>query len=127
MSETDFESKIKTKYDKMSDYIKSVFFVFNIVKEKSEKQKDNRLKMIALTIYNYVRYMAKEFNVDIKDLHSSETTNLIPIFEYISCNNIELYDFTNIDVADLDVTKKEDLERFVLTHIYYITQPSKPN
>ena len=127
MSETDFESKIKTKYDKMSDYIKSVFFVFNIVKEKSEKQKDNRLKMIALTIYNYVRYMAKEFNVDLKDLHSSETTNLIPIFEYISCNNIELYDFTNIDVADLDVTKKEDLERFVLTHIYYITQPSKPN
>jgi hypothetical protein len=126
MSETDFETKIKTKYDKMSDYIKSVFYVFSIVKDKSEKQKDNRLKLISLTIYNYVRYMAKEFNVDLKELHISETTNLIPIFEYISCNNIELYDFKNIDVIDLDVTKKEDLERFVLTHIYYITQPNKP-
>jgi hypothetical protein len=127
MSETDFHPKIKTKYDKMPEYIHSVFYVFSIVKDKSEKQRDNRLKMIALTIYNYVRCMATEFNVDLKDLHSTETTNLIPIFEYISCNNIELYDFTNIDVADLDVTKKEDLERFVLTHIYYITQPNKPN
>jgi len=37
-------------------------------------------------------------------------------------NNIELYDFTSINMDDLDVTKKEDLERYVLTHVYYITQ-----
>ena len=126
MSEISQESKIKTNYDKMPDYIKSVFHVFTIVNGKLQKQNDNRLKMISLIIYNYVRYMAKEFNVDLKDLQTTETPNLIPIFEYISCNNIELYDFTNVDVNDLDVTKKEDLERFVLTHIYYITQQKKP-
>ena len=40
-------------------------------------------------------------------------------------NNIELYDFSIINMDDVDITKKEDLETFVLTHIYYITQSKK--
>ena len=32
------------------------------------------------------------------------------------------YDFTKIEVTDVDTTKNSDLERFVLTHVYYITQ-----
>jgi hypothetical protein len=60
--------------------------------------------------------------VGIENLKDAETINLIPVFEYISHNNIELYDFTKIQVTDVDITKREDLERFVLTHVYYITQ-----
>jgi hypothetical protein len=66
--------------------------------------------------------MAKDYNVNLKELSEPDAINLIPVFEYISYNNIELYDFTKIDVTDLDVTKNSDLERFVLTHVYYITQ-----
>jgi hypothetical protein len=55
-------------------------------------------------------------------LAEPESINLIPVFEYVATNNIELYDFKTINMNDLDVTKKEDLERFVLTHVYYITQ-----
>jgi hypothetical protein len=112
-----------TKYDKMNEYVESLFSVFKMVNKKAEQQKDNRLKMIALTIYNYVRYNATELNIDLSTLPQNEMINLIPIFEYVSYKNIEFYDFTKIDIADVDVTKKEDLERFVLTHIYYITQP----
>jgi hypothetical protein len=36
--------------------------------------------------------------------------------------NIEFYDFTKINIDEVDVRKKEDLEKFVLSHIYYITQ-----
>ena len=60
--------------------------------------------------------------IDLKKINQPETINLIPIFEYISYNNIELYDFSKINVNDVDVSKSEDLEKFVLTHIYYITQ-----
>ena len=109
-------------YDKMESYVESVFNVFQMVNRKAEKQRDKRLKMIALVIYNYTRYMAKEYNVKLTDIIEPESINLIPIFEYISTNNVELLDFTNIDVNDIDVSKKEDLERFVLSHIYYITQ-----
>ena len=109
-------------FDKMPDFIESIFNVFIMVNKKGEDQKDKRLKMIALTIYNYVRKMAKDNDSDLKDITSKDFINLIPVFEYISYNNIELYDFSKIDVNDVDVTKPTDLERFVLTHVYYITQ-----
>jgi len=118
------ENNSTQSYDKMPDYIASLFSVFKMVHKKGIDQKDNRLQMIALTIYNYTRYMATEYKVDLSSLSESEMISLIPIFEYISYNNIEYYDFTKINISDLDVRKKEDLERFVLSHIYYITQPS---
>jgi len=110
------------KFDKMPEFIESIFDVFNLVNKKAQDQKDNRLKMIALTIYNYTRKMAKDNDVNLNNISSKECINLIPVFEYISYNNIVLYDFSKIELNDVDVTKKEDLERFVLTHVYYITQ-----
>lgn len=113
------------RYDKMKDYIESVFNVFQMVNRKAEQQNDRRLKMIGLTIYNYTRYMSKEFEIDLKEIREPDKINLIPIFEYVSCNNIEFLDFSNININDIDIRKKEDLERFVLSHIYYITQGMK--
>jgi hypothetical protein len=110
------------RYDKMEDYVESTFNVFQMVNRKAEQQQDKRMKMVALVILNYVRFMANECNVDLKNIVEPECINLIPVFEYVAANNIELYDFKSINMNDLDVTKKEDLERFVLTHIYYITQ-----
>ncbi len=119
---------MENSYDKMEEYITSVFNVFKMVNRKAEQQQDKRLKMISLVIYNYSRYMANEYKLDLKMLTEEKEDNhinLIPIFEYVSVNNIELYDFSNINVNDVDMTKKEDLERFVLSHIYYITQNKK--
>ncbi len=113
---------MSNRYDKMDEYIASVFNVFQMVNRKAEEQQDKRFKMIGLTIYNYARYMAKEYNIDLKDIKEAESINLIPVFEYVAANNIELYDFSNINMSDVDITKKEDLERFVISHVYYITQ-----
>lgn len=112
----------KNQYDNMKEYIASIFNVFQMVNKKAEQKQDKKFKMIALIILNYVKYMAKEFDVDLKSLKEPDSINLIPVFEYISANNIELYDFSNINIDDVDVSKKEDLERFVLSHVYYITQ-----
>jgi hypothetical protein len=113
---------MSNRYDKMDDYVVAVFNVFQLVNRKAEQQQDKRMKMIGLTIYNYARFMAKEYNVDLRGVVEPESINLIPVFEYLAANNIELYDFNNILMNDLDVSKKEDLERYVLTHVYYITQ-----
>lgn len=116
---------MSNRYDKMEEFITSVFNVFQMVNRKAEQNQDKRFKMIGLTIYNYVRYMAKEYEIDLKDIKEPESINLIPVFEYVAANNIELYDFSNINLNDVDITKKEDLERFVISHIYYITQGTK--
>ena len=113
---------MSNRYDKMEEYIASVFNVFQLVNRKAEQQQDRRMKVVALVLFNYVRFMANEYNVDLKKIAEPESINLIPIFEYVAANNVELYDFKTINMNDLDVTKKEDLERFVLTHVYYITQ-----
>lgn len=110
------------RYDKTEEYISSMFNVFQLVNSKAEKQQDKRMKMVALVILNYVRFMAKEYNVDLKEIQLSDSINLIPIFEYIAANDVELYDFNNISMNDVNVAKKEDLERYVLSHVYYITQ-----
>lgn len=110
------------KYDKMPEFIESMFDVFKLVKKKSAQQNDKRLQIISLVLFNYIRMMANVHNVNIKEFLEKDSINLIPIFEYISYNNIELYDFTKIDISDLDISKNSDLERFVLTHVYYITQ-----
>jgi hypothetical protein len=116
------ELKSTEEYDKMHEYISAVFDIFKIIHNKSLQQHDNKLKMISLTIYNYILFMSKTYNIDLKKMEQKETINMIPIFEYISYKNIELYDFSKIKVEDVDVNRKEDLERFILTHIYYITQ-----
>jgi hypothetical protein len=113
---------MSNRYDKMEDYVSSIFNVFQLVNRKAEQQQDKRMKMIALVIYNYTRFMAKEYDVDLKTIEQPENINLIPIFEYIAANDVELYDFKTINMNDVDITKKEDLERYVLTHVYYITQ-----
>ncbi len=110
------------RYDKMEDYVSSIFNVFKLVNKKAEQQNDKRMKIIALVIFNYARFMAKEYNVDLNTIQLPESINLIPIFEYVAANDVELYDFKNIHLNDVDVSRKEDLERYVLTHIYYITQ-----
>ena len=115
------------KYDKMNDYIESLFNVFQVINRKAEIQKDRRLKLIALSIYNYIKKTAKDNNFSLVDLKEPVSINLIPIFEYISFNNIELLDFDNIDMNSVDVTKNEDIERYILTHVYYITQPKNAN
>lgn len=117
--------EINNSYDKMEEYISSVFNVFLLVNTKAEQQQDKKLKVIALVIFNYIRYMAKEHEIDLRGITQTENVSLLPIFEYLTAKNIQLYDFSNIKMEDVDTSKKEDLERFVLSHIYYITQGKK--
>ena len=109
-------------YDKMPDYIASIYNVFQLINYKAEKQSDKRMKMVSLMVFNYVRKLAKDYNINLRELVEPEAINLIPVLEYLSHNNIELYDYSKISVTAVDVSKNADLERFILSHVYYITQ-----
>jgi hypothetical protein len=109
-------------YDKMNDFIETVYHVFNNINNKADANRDKRQKFISLLILGYVANLAKLHNVDLKKLENPSTINLIPFFEYINYQNIELFDFDKIKIEDVDATKSEDIERFVLSHVYYITQ-----
>ena len=115
-------------YDKMNEYINTIFHVYMMVVKMTHdnKNKHNKLKCISLVIYNYLIKLAKDTEFDLSKLKSAAPENLdinlVPFFEYIAHNNIELYDFSKIEETDMDVSNSDDIERFVLSHIYYLTQ-----
>ena len=55
-------------YDKMPEFIESVLNVFYLVNKRAETKKDERLRMISLVILNYVRKMALDFKVNLKEI-----------------------------------------------------------
>ena len=112
----------KMSFDRMKEYVEALFNVFNIVNNKSDEKGDKKSKYIALVIYNYMVKTAKDNNVDLRELNVNKKVDLSIIFDYINHSQIQLYDFNNIDLDSVDITKREDIERFVLTHVYYITQ-----
>jgi hypothetical protein len=107
---------------KIKQYVIALYHVFQMVHRKAEYQKNHRLKIISMCIYNYTKFLAEENDIVLQNIGQLEKVNLTPIFEYINERNIELYDFSTIKIEDLDVSSSKDLERFVLTHIYYLTQ-----
>jgi hypothetical protein len=112
----------KMSFDRMKEYVEALFNVFNIVNNKSDQKGDKKSKYIALVIYNYMVKTAKDNNVDLRELNVNKKVDLSIIFDYINHNQIQLYDFNNIEMESVDITKREDIECFVLTHVYYITQ-----
>ena len=106
----------------MQEYITSLCDVAQMVNKKGRDKCNKRLIMVSLLISDYVIKMGTKHNINLKEIKNNETANLIYIFEYINYNNIQLLDFSNLEINDIDVNKEEDLERFVLSHVYYITQ-----
>ena len=109
-------------YDKMSDYAETIYHVFKMINDKALKQKDKKMRFIAALIFKYLTKIITEHKINLKNVEDVLNINLIPVFEYISFNNIELFDFNTIKMEDVDITKEEDIERFVLSHVYYLTQ-----
>lgn len=109
-------------YDKMKEYIETIWSVFHIIKDKAREQQDKKLEMIALVIFNYVSYMAKTNNIQFSELKQEKIIDLTPFFEYMTKNDILLYDLNNINMTDIDVKNKADIERYVLSQIYVLSQ-----
>jgi hypothetical protein len=107
------------KYSKT--YIESIYNIFQFVNKMPERE-NKKTKYIALLIFKYVFNIAKIENIDLKTIEEPEFINLVPFFEYVTENNIDFFDFKNINESDIDISKPEDIERFILSHIYYITQ-----
>ena len=117
---------------KMRAYIETIYRIFLLANRRAEMQQDRRMKFVCLAIFNYVRDMAKEHEVNLRDITPENTlhtsVDLLPFFKYVEDNQIQLLDLRTVQVNDLDVSKKKELERYVLSQVYYLTQgPAHPS
>jgi len=109
-------------FPKSFEYIDTIYNVSSVIHKNAFEKKDQRLIAISSIIANYLKKILKDSNFSPNDFKKVDNINLVPFFEYVSTNNIEFFDFNNIKLEDVDVSKEVDLERYVLSHIYYLTQ-----
>jgi hypothetical protein len=109
-------------YEKSREYIESIFNVCNILFNKSKQNQDRKLFFITKLISNYLLSITMEKGVclSLSELNKTGEINKQPIIEYIAKNEIKLYDLRNMQMTDMNVADLKDVERYVLSHIYYI-------
>jgi hypothetical protein len=108
------------EFEKSIEYIESIFNFMNVLYKKAVTLNDNKLIQICKMIFNYLITCCSERKVLIKDLNKTEDFDMKPVYEYIHDNDIKLLDLNNILPQDIDISNPQDIERFVLSHIYYI-------
>jgi len=107
-------------YEKSKEYIESILNFMEVLYKKAVKLSDNKLIQISKLIFNYVVTCCRESKILIKDLTKNEDFDMKPVYEYITNNNISIMDLNNIQFQEIDINNPLDVERFVLSHIYYI-------
>jgi SepF-like predicted cell division protein (DUF552 family) len=108
------------KFEKSKEYIESIFNFMNVLYKKAVKLNDNKLIQICKLIFNYLITSCSESKLLLRDLTKHEQFDMKHVYEYIEENNIQILDLNNISHADINVSNPLDIERFVLSHIYYI-------
>lgn len=112
----------------MEAFIETIYRIFLLANRKAEMQQDKRLKFICLAIFNYVRDLAKEHEVDLRTITfdpANTTVNLVPFFAYIEKNEVQLLNLQTATINSINVGNKKDLERYVLSQVYYLTQSTQ--
>jgi hypothetical protein len=107
-------------FEKSKEYIESIYNFMEVLYRKAVKINDIKLIQICKLIFNYLMICCGETNMLIKNLDKNDNFNMKPVYDYITNNKIELFDLNNINIGDVNVTSSVDIERFVLSHIYYI-------
>jgi hypothetical protein len=107
-------------FEKSKDYLESIYNFLFVLNEKANKLSDNKLKQICKLILNYLINSCNDSKLTLKELTKNENFDMKPVYEYISDNSIKIMDLNNLQFQDIDVKNPLDIERFVLSHIYYI-------
>jgi hypothetical protein len=107
-------------FEKSIEYIESIFNFMEVLYKKAVNLNDKKLIQICKMIFNYLITCYDERKVLLKHLNKNENFDMKPVYDYIDENKIQILDLNNILPQDIDISNPQDIERFVLSHIYYI-------
>jgi len=110
-------------FPKTKEYVDTLHAVTQLLIDKSKTSGDARLKGIARLVYMYFLNSCNELNLNAHDFSSADNRiNMAHLMNYISHNNIQLYDLKNMNMSEMDAGNPSDIERYTLSHIVYIVQ-----
>jgi hypothetical protein len=108
------------------EFIETIHKVFISLNNKGKSTNNQKLGLICMTIFKYLKEKIvlsgfKEGELSLP-MDSVDTINLVPFFTYLRDNDITVLNFEELEMNQINITKFKDVERFVLSHIYYLTQ-----
>ena len=106
--------------NKTKAYLVSIKSISNMLFNKAKDTNDKRLHFISLMIFNYLKGELCDLKLDYSSIEVEDCINLVPLYEYMATNHIELYDLKKISLDDMNASKQADVERFILSHIFYM-------
>lgn len=107
-------------FEKSTEYIESIYNFMEVLYKKAISTKEHKLTYICKLIFNYLIQCCAENKILIKNLNKNDNFDMKPVYDYINVNNIEILDLHNVLPDTIDINNPLDIERFVLSHIYYI-------
>jgi len=110
-------------YPKTKEYLECIYNFWALLSKKAENTQDKKLGCICRMILNYILKSMMETRdtpLCISGLQILPDFSMKPMKDYIQTNQIVLLDLHKIVEGELDSTQELDVERYVLSHLYYI-------
>jgi len=108
-------------FQKTREYVETLHAVTKLLVEKAKTSNDPKLKGISRLIYMYFLTSCNELKLSENNFSSeNDRINMGHLMEYISRNNIQLYDLKNMNMSEMNPNNAYDVERYTLSHILYI-------
>jgi hypothetical protein len=110
-------------FPKTKEYVDALYSVTQMLMENAKTTDDPKLKGIARLVYMYFLNSCNELKLDASHFSSTDNKiNMAHIVNYISHNNIQLYDLKHMSMSEMNPSNSSDIERYTLSHILYIAQ-----
>lgn len=110
-------------FPKTKEYVDTLYAVTQMLIENAKSSDDLKLKGIARLVYMYFLNSCNELKLNGSHFTCTDNKiNMVHIMNYISHNNIELYDLKHMCMSEMDPRNASDIERYTLSHILYIAQ-----
>ena len=97
----------------LTQFIETVYNVYLNVFKNAKTTNSRKMQSIAMIIYNYLMKLFIDHNVSVHDVKITDEINMIPFFQFIENNNIQLFDFENIQECEMNTNNEKDIECFV--------------
>jgi hypothetical protein len=108
-------------FPKTREYVETLYSVTKLLIEKAKTSEDPKLNGIARLIYMYFLKSCNELKLRSNDFSiTNSEIDITSLMEYISQNNIQLYDLKYMSMSEMDYNNVSDIERYTLSHILYI-------
>jgi hypothetical protein len=93
-----------------------------MLSDESYEHHDRKMQHVVMMICNYLLKNVKIGGIYRNTWLENDYVDMCPIYEYISLNKIDLFEYSQNELFVIDMRNDADVERFILSYICSIVK-----